>query len=99
MIEMFKHICIEGDAKVYVDAFAAPIDDCLWKIRALISMSLKLALKFSSCKFHWVKRNANQVAHVLTKVAFSLTHPFVCSASSLLASVVEAWNRDLLSFS
>ena len=88
MIEMFKHICIEGDAKVYLNAFAAPIDDCLWKIRALISMSLKLALKFSSCKFHWVKRNANQVAHVLTKVAFSLTHPFVCSASSLLASVV-----------
>ena len=52
VIEMFKHICIEGDAKVYVDAFAAPIDDCLWKIRALVSMSLKLALKFSSCNFH-----------------------------------------------
>ena len=39
------------------------------------------------------------MAHVLAKVTFSLTHPFVCSASSLLASVVEAWNRDLLSFS
>jgi ribonuclease HI len=90
VIEKFEHICIESDAKVYVDALAAPIDDCLWKIRALISMSLKLALKFSSCNFHWVKRNANQVAHVLAKVAFSLTHPFVCSASSLPTSVVEA---------
>ena len=52
VIEKFEHICIESDAKVCVDALAAPIDDCLWKIRALVSMSLKLALKFSSCNFH-----------------------------------------------
>uniref|UniRef100_A0A2N9F5T0 Cytochrome P450 n=1 Tax=Fagus sylvatica TaxID=28930 RepID=A0A2N9F5T0_FAGSY len=41
------------------------------------------------------RRDANQVAHVLAKVALSLCHPLCCNSVSLPPLVLEAWTRDL----
>ena len=97
--EEFANICVESDAKVCIDALAGSIDDCWWNIRAITARSLDLAVNFDSCNFLWAGRNANQVAHMLAKVIFSIDSPFSCTSHSLPPSVVEAWNRDLLSFS
>jgi ribonuclease HI len=84
--EKFANICVESDAKVCIDALAGSIDDCWWNIRAITARSLDLAVNFDSC-------------NMLAKVTFSLDSPFSCTSHSLPPSVVEAWNRDLLSFS
>uniref|UniRef100_A0A2N9GI57 RNase H type-1 domain-containing protein n=1 Tax=Fagus sylvatica TaxID=28930 RepID=A0A2N9GI57_FAGSY len=41
------------------------------------------------------RRNANQTAHALAKVAFTLCLPFSCNQDRLPPSVKEAWLRDL----
>ena len=69
----FKSVCIESDAKVCIDALAGPTIEFPWKIRALALQSLHLASCFSFCSFNWVRRNANQVAHAVAKVA---SYPF-----------------------
>ena len=92
---MYEHICIESNAKICVDALTAPIDVCPWKIVSLTSLSLELALRFTHCVFHWVRRDANHVAHVLAKVAISLSLPFSCNDISLPPSVKEGWTRDM----
>ena len=99
MEEGFENIIVESDAKICVDALNCPIDESPWKIHALSTHSLDLALNFSAsaCVFLWVRRDANQMAHALAKVASSLPLPFSCFCNSLPPSAVEAWTRDLLS--
>ena len=46
---------------------------------------------FLSCNFNWVRREANGVAHSMTK------HVFCCSNSSIPIPVLEAWRLDSLS--
>ena len=70
----FESVCIESDAKDCIDAFAGPTTEFPWKIRALALHSLHLASCFSFCSFNWVRRNANQVAHAVAKVA---SYPFL----------------------
>ena len=93
--EHFHNFIVESDAKYCVDALACPLEESCWKIRPLTSLILDLALKFSSCIFNWVKREANHVAHTVAKVAFSHCLPFYCTKDNLPSSVKEAWIRDL----
>jgi hypothetical protein len=95
--EKFDFVCVESDAKICIEALAAPVDDCWWKIHSLIAHSVFLAPSFSFCSFVWVWRNANQVAHELAKAFFSLPPLFSCNSNSLPPSVTEAWIRDSLS--
>jgi ribonuclease HI len=95
--EKFDFVCVESDAKICIEALAAHVDDCWWKIRSLIAHSVCLAPSFSFCSFVWVRRNANQVAHELAKASFSLPLLFSCNSNSLPLSVTEAWIRDSLS--
>ena len=93
--ENYKSISVESDSKLCIDALSSPIAECLWKIHAQTSLSLDLASHFNLCTFLWARRDANQVAHVLAKVALSLCHPLCCNSVSLPPSALEAWTRDL----
>ena len=85
--EEFKHICIESDAKVCVDALNSH-SDAPWVIYAQSSYSLELALHFPFCSFNWVKQDANHMAQALAKEALSLCLPFSCNVDSLPPSVL-----------
>ena len=63
--EGFLEIIVESDARVCVDALSCNVGVCPWTISALTAYSLELAVSFSTCFFSWVKREANQSAHVL----------------------------------
>lgn len=95
--EGFLKIIVESDAKICIDALSCNSNDCPWKIRALTTLSLELAIYFSICNFSWVKREANQSAHVLAKVPTSSCLPFCCFKDALPPSVKEVWLRDVLS--
>ena len=90
------YICIERDAKVCNDALSSNIEDCPWIIHTQTSYSWELALQFHLCIFLWVRRDANQLAQELAKVARSLYLPFSCNLDSLPPSAKEAWTRDIL---
>ena len=96
LAEGFINILVESDAKICVDALLGPLDKCPWKIRTVTEHSLELACLFPSCNFSWGRRDANQMAHALAKVAPSCCLPFSCLFHSLPPSVKEAWSRDLL---
>ena len=53
-----------------------------------------LSKEFVSCKFCWIKRDANFVAHSLAKFASCNKLTFSCNISSLPPSVWEAWKGD-----
>jgi ribonuclease HI len=97
--ENYKSISVESDSKLCIDALSSPIAECPWKIHAQISLSLDLASHFNLCTFLWARRDANQVAHVLAKVALSLCHPLCCNSVSLPPSALEVWTRDLSALS
>jgi hypothetical protein len=59
------------------------------------SQSLDLVSCFSFCKFQWVRRDANQVAHALAKISLTLELPFCCNKDNLPLSVKGACIRDL----
>ena len=90
----FNYICIESDAKVCIDALFSKSEDFLQFIHAQTSYSLELFLHFHFCT--WVRRDANQLAHKLAKVACSMLLPFSCNLDSIPPSAKEAWSRDML---
>jgi hypothetical protein len=92
--EGFLEIIVESDARVCVDALSCNVGVFPWTISALTAYSLELVVSFSTCLFSWVKREANQSAHVLAKVATSLCLPFCCCKDTLPPSVCEAWQRN-----
>jgi ribonuclease HI len=94
-VEGFGKVTIESDAKVCIDELSSSEASSNWKISALIGQSLALVSRFSFCDFQWVRRDANQAALALAKVAFSLRLPFYCNLDNLPPSLKEAWLRDL----
>ncbi len=98
-LEKFRDIIIESDAKSCVDALLGDPQESLWKISFVCFDIHRLALKFVSCSFVWAKREANEVAHELAKLATPFPSPFICFQETLPPSVMEAWQRDVLSFS
>jgi ribonuclease HI len=93
--EGFERVIVESDAKNCIEDLSCPPEASSWRFNSLSSHSLELVSHFQSCYFHWVRRNANQTAHALAKVAFSLCLPFSCNQDCLPPSVKEAWLRDL----
>uniref|UniRef100_A0A2N9IL60 RNase H type-1 domain-containing protein n=1 Tax=Fagus sylvatica TaxID=28930 RepID=A0A2N9IL60_FAGSY len=98
-LEKFRDIIIESDAKPCIDALLGDPQESLWKISSVCFDIHRLALKFVSCSFVWAKREANEVAHELAKLATPFPRPFICFQETLPPSVMEAWQRDVLSFS
>jgi ribonuclease HI len=95
IVEGFGKVTIESDAKVCIDELSSSEASSNWKISTLIGQSLALVSRFSFCDFQWVRRDANQAAHALAKVVFSLRLPFCCNLDNLPPSLKEAWLRDL----
>ena len=93
--EGFERVIVESDAKNCIDELSCSPEASSWRFNSLSSHSLELVSHFQSCYFHWVRRNANQTAHALAKVAFTLCLPFSCNQDRLPPSVKEAWLRDL----
>ena len=92
-----KKIMVEGDAKLVVDALLSNSNDVRWDIAALINDALCLAGSFSSCKFGWVKREGNAVAHVLAKYA-SQSKFVVCNNEHMPQVVRDALWNDIMRF-
>ncbi len=95
IVEGFGKVTIKSDAKVCIDELSSSEASSNWKISTLIGQSLALVNRFSFCDFQWIRRDANQAAHALAKVAFSLRLPFCCNLDNLPPSLKEAWLRDL----
>jgi hypothetical protein len=70
-------------------------NDVSWVIAAIISDALVLASSFSSCKFGWIKRDGNTVAHMLAKFA-SQSNLVVCNNELILQVVREAGWKDVM---
>ncbi|KAK9984384.1 hypothetical protein SO802_033909 [Lithocarpus litseifolius] len=64
-------ISIESDSKSCIDVLSCPNLDVPWRIKTICSDVLALKLNFSNCRFSWVAREANVVAHVLAKWSLS----------------------------
>jgi ribonuclease HI len=92
--EEFLHIIVEGDAKICLDAIMEELSSCPWRIRSLISNIKCLALNFVFCRFCWVGRCANELAHSLAKFVSTCPISLRCNPSYLPPSVREAWIRD-----
>jgi ribonuclease HI len=88
--ENFHSILVESDSKVCVDAILDVTGYVNWDISSLCNDAETLALNFVSCSFVWVRREANMVAHMMTK--FFLPHCLLvtCFVENLLAPVIEA---------
>jgi ribonuclease HI len=97
--ECFSNIIVENDSLCCIDAINGSNLNAPWEISAICFDISNLALDFVSSIFSWVKREANALAHELAKFAVSASSPFCCNALSLPPSVMEAWQRDMLSFS
>ncbi len=61
-------IIVESDSKLCIDAIGLDMADCGWKISTLCNDALGLAAEFISCKFYWVKCEANMAVHTLAKL-------------------------------
>ena len=62
IFEKFLSIFVKGDSKICFDALNGVDDSGSWKIDTFV-----FYLKLHSCCFCWVRREANNVAHMLTK--------------------------------
>ena len=93
-----QQIIVEGDAKLVVEALLKNANDVSWTIAAIISDALVLASSFSSCKFGWIKRDGNTVAHMLAKFA-SQSKQVVCNNELIPQVVKEACWKDVMFFS
>jgi ribonuclease HI len=93
-----QQIIVEGDAKLVVEALLKNANDVSWTIAAIISDALVLASSFSSCKFGWIKRDGNTVAHMLAKFA-SQSNLVVCNNELIPQVVKEACWKDVMFFS
>ena len=62
----FPSIIVNGDSKIYVDAFNKNLEDAFWEIQPLLYDASILAISFIDCCFCWIKRDANFVAHELS---------------------------------
>ena len=97
--ESFLKVTVESDAKVCINALLGVPDEANWNISNLCTDIQHLALDFVNCVFVWIKREANMVAHELAKFVFNQSLPFSCNQSTLPTSVMEAWQRDVISLS
>ena len=97
--ESFLKVTVESDAKVCINALLGVPDEANWNISNLCTDIQHLALDFVNCVFVWTKREANMVAHELAKFVFNQGHPFSRNQSTLPTSVMEAWQRDVISLS
>ena len=82
-------------AKNCIEDLSGHPDSSNWRISAVSSQSLDLVSCFSFCKFQWVRRDANQVAHALAEISLTLELPLCCNKDNLPPSVKGAWFRDL----
>ena len=74
---------MEGDAKICFDALNGNEDCNHWKIDFICSDSKMLSFLFISHCFFWVRREANNVAHVMAKFALVQNHAFCCNKTYL----------------
>uniref|UniRef100_A0A2N9GHK8 RNase H type-1 domain-containing protein n=1 Tax=Fagus sylvatica TaxID=28930 RepID=A0A2N9GHK8_FAGSY len=90
-----RRIIVEGDAKLCFDVIhdesSAP-----WVISPLIGNICNVSKDFISCKFQWVKRDANVVAHAMAKIASFIKNSLYCNFSSLPKPVLEEWRKDIM---
>ena len=77
-----------------VDAILTDPHASLWKIAMLCDNVKTLVAKFSFCCFNWVKREANMVAHILTKAVPQANLPVILLLNNLPSAVEEVWFRD-----
>ena len=96
--ERCENVIVESDARNCINDLSCPPDATSWSYSALSSQTLNIVSYFLSCSFLWVRRDTNQTAHALAKVAFSLSLPFLSFQDSLPPSVKEVWLRDLFRF-
>ncbi len=68
----FKHVIIEGDSKICIDALNGNLNSVNWSISSIVCNISELCKYFSSYSFFWTRREANGVAHSLAKAASSL---------------------------
>jgi ribonuclease HI len=94
----FKHVIIEGDSKICINALNGNLNSVNWSISSIVCNIFDLCKYFSSCFFFWTRREANGVAHSLAKAASSLRSPLFfsccCNSSSLRSIVWDAWKLD-----
>ena len=94
-LEDYQNFMVESDAKVCIEAILGAPQNTSWKINTLCFDINCLAHNFSSCKFAWIMREANMVAHELAKIVPS-PHLFICCLETLPPSVLDAWQRNVL---
>jgi hypothetical protein len=94
-LEDYQNFMVESDAKVCIEAILGAPQNTSWKINTLCFDINCLAYNFSSCKFAWIMREANMVAHELAKIVPS-PHLFICCLETLPPSVLDAWQRNVL---
>uniref|UniRef100_A0A2N9I849 RNase H type-1 domain-containing protein n=1 Tax=Fagus sylvatica TaxID=28930 RepID=A0A2N9I849_FAGSY len=64
--ENFQDIVVEIDTKVCIDAINGESARVPWKLFSLCINSKFLVLEFTSCSFHWVRRDAKLLTWWLT---------------------------------
>uniref|UniRef100_A0A2N9GBJ0 RNase H type-1 domain-containing protein n=1 Tax=Fagus sylvatica TaxID=28930 RepID=A0A2N9GBJ0_FAGSY len=65
--ENFMDIMVEGDTKVCIDAVAGATDKPPWRIQSFVDDIAILIVKFNSCCFCWVGRDANSMKNKMQR--------------------------------
>lgn len=63
-----RHVIVESDAKICIDALRKPTKESPWRIAVLITDTLRLAKFLQNIQFSWIPRSANN-AHGLASGA------------------------------
>ena len=96
LAEKFQSNVVEGDAKICFDTLNG-VEDCkYWKIDFICADIRMLSFSFIACTYLWVRRKANNLAHVLVKFVFVQNYDLCCNKTSLPPPVYETWLRDSL---
>ena len=67
--ENWRHIAVESDSKISIDAILDPSSSPVWAISTYVFNICQLAKSFSSCLFSWINRSGNAATHVTAKYA------------------------------
>ena len=91
----FQHCIIEWDTKNCIDTCNGRLYDCPWSIAAICHDVKSLLHNCPNVVFNWVRRDANSVAHALTKFVAQSQFFSFCNIESLPLFVYEVWVRDV----